>query len=58
MVHVDYDTRRRTPKASAHWYAEVIRDTVWPHNAEASQYGRPGRHRQYGGRPHSGGARR
>ncbi|MEV0534832.1 GH1 family beta-glucosidase [Kitasatospora sp. NPDC050463] len=24
-VHVDYDTLARTPKASAHWYAEVIR---------------------------------
>jgi beta-glucosidase len=26
MVHVDYATQRRTPKASARWYARVIRD--------------------------------
>lgn len=25
LVHVDYDTMRRTPKASAEWYSEVIR---------------------------------
>ncbi|MFI9364460.1 GH1 family beta-glucosidase [Kitasatospora sp. NPDC053057] len=25
IVHVDYDTLARTPKTSAHWYAEVIR---------------------------------
>ncbi|MFI6401807.1 GH1 family beta-glucosidase [Streptomyces sp. NPDC050548] len=25
IVHVDYATQRRTPKDSAHWYAEVIR---------------------------------
>lgn len=25
LVHVDYPTGRRTPKDSAHWYAEVIR---------------------------------
>jgi beta-glucosidase len=25
IVHVDYETQRRTPKASAHWYADVIR---------------------------------
>jgi beta-glucosidase len=25
LVHVDYATQRRTPKASAHWYANVIR---------------------------------
>ncbi|MGW4382312.1 glycoside hydrolase family 1 protein [Kitasatospora sp. NPDC004531] len=25
IVHVDYETLRRTPKSSAHWYAEVIR---------------------------------
>jgi beta-glucosidase len=25
IVHVDYETQARTPKASAHWYAEVIR---------------------------------
>ena len=24
LVHVDYDTQVRTPKASAHWYAELI----------------------------------
>jgi beta-glucosidase len=26
LVHVDYETLRRTPKASAHWYRQVIRD--------------------------------
>ncbi len=25
LVHVDYQTQRRTPKASAHFYAKVIR---------------------------------
>lgn len=25
LVHVDFASQRRTPKASAHWYAEVIR---------------------------------
>jgi beta-glucosidase len=25
LVHVDFDTLKRTPKASAHWYGEVIR---------------------------------
>ncbi|HEU4680825.1 MAG TPA: family 1 glycosylhydrolase, partial [Gemmatimonadales bacterium] len=25
LIHVDYETQRRTPKASAHFYAEVIR---------------------------------
>jgi beta-glucosidase len=25
IVHVDYATQRRTPKDSAHWYAEVVR---------------------------------
>jgi beta-glucosidase len=25
LVHVDYDTLVRTPKASAHWYADVVR---------------------------------
>ena len=25
MVHVDFATQRRTPKSSAHWYAEVAR---------------------------------
>ncbi|WP_166351215.1 GH1 family beta-glucosidase [Phytoactinopolyspora limicola] len=25
LVHVDYTTQRRTPKTSAHWYADVIR---------------------------------
>ena len=25
LVHVDYRTQKRTPKASARWYAEVIR---------------------------------
>jgi beta-glucosidase len=24
VVHVDFDTLRRTPKASARWYSEVI----------------------------------
>jgi beta-glucosidase len=26
LVHVDYETLLRTPKASAHWYRQVIRD--------------------------------
>jgi len=25
LVHVDYETQRRTPKDSYHWYREVIR---------------------------------
>jgi beta-glucosidase len=25
LVHVDYQTQRRTPKDSAYWYREVIR---------------------------------
>lgn len=29
-VYVDYGTRRRIPKASAHWYAEVIRQNALP----------------------------
>ena len=30
IVHVDYDTQVRTPKDSAHWYAEVIRTGQLP----------------------------
>ena len=30
LVHVDYATQRRTPKSSAHWYAEVARTGVLP----------------------------
>ena len=30
MVHVDYDTQRRTPKSSAHWYAQVARTGALP----------------------------
>jgi beta-glucosidase len=26
IVHVDYATQARTPKLSAHWYAEVVRE--------------------------------
>jgi beta-glucosidase len=26
IVHVDYPTQRRTPKLSAHWYSQVIRE--------------------------------
>ncbi|MEE1747545.1 MULTISPECIES: GH1 family beta-glucosidase [unclassified Streptomyces] len=29
-VYVDYATQRRTPKASAHWYADVIRRNALP----------------------------
>ncbi|MFI8435826.1 GH1 family beta-glucosidase [Streptomyces sp. NPDC079020] len=29
-VYVDYATQRRTPKASAHWYADVIRHHALP----------------------------
>ncbi|CAL9422820.1 glycoside hydrolase family 1 protein [Streptomyces sp. enrichment culture] len=35
-VHVDYETQRRTPKASAHWYARVARSGELPaRDAEA-----------------------
>ncbi len=30
IVHVDYDTQRRTPKTSAQWYARVCRDGRLP----------------------------
>jgi beta-glucosidase len=30
MVHVDYETQRRTPKDSALWYAQVARDNALP----------------------------
>lgn len=30
LVHVDYATQQRTPKASAHWYAEVSRSGGLP----------------------------
>ena len=30
LVHVDYASQRRTPKASAHWYAEVCRTGIVP----------------------------
>lgn len=30
LVHVDYATQRRTPKASARWYAEVARSRTVP----------------------------
>jgi beta-glucosidase len=30
LVHVDYDTQVRTPKTSAHFYAEVCRSGVLP----------------------------
>ncbi len=26
IVHVDYETQRRTPKLSAHWYSRVVRE--------------------------------
>jgi beta-glucosidase len=26
IVHVAYETQKRTPKMSAHWYSQVIRD--------------------------------
>jgi beta-glucosidase len=28
IVHVDYDTQIRTPKASARWYAKVTRENA------------------------------
>ncbi|MEE1739615.1 GH1 family beta-glucosidase [Streptomyces sp. BE147] len=34
-VYVDYATQRRTPKASAHWYADVIRHHALPPAPEA-----------------------
>ncbi|MGH3510214.1 MAG: GH1 family beta-glucosidase [Nocardioidaceae bacterium] len=30
IVHVDYGTERRTPKDSARWYADVVREGVLP----------------------------
>ena len=30
MVHVDYATQQRTPKASAYWFADVARSGVVP----------------------------
>ncbi|MEU1161674.1 GH1 family beta-glucosidase [Streptomyces sp. NPDC005921] len=33
-VYVDYGTQRRIPKASAHWYAEVIRRNALPSAGE------------------------
>ncbi|GAB3016695.1 beta-glucosidase [Nocardioides flavus (ex Wang et al. 2016)] len=30
LVHVDYETLQRTPKSSAHWYADVARTGVLP----------------------------
>lgn len=30
LVHVDYETQRRTPKSSARWYAELARSGVLP----------------------------
>jgi beta-glucosidase len=30
LVHVDYPSRERTPKASASWYRQVIRDNALP----------------------------
>ena len=30
IVHVDYETQRRTPKASAHWYSRVARTGELP----------------------------
>ena len=30
LVHVDYATQRRTPKSSAHWYAELARTGLLP----------------------------
>jgi beta-glucosidase len=35
IVHVDYETQRRTPKSSAHWYADVARtNQVSPGSAD------------------------
>ncbi|MFP4143765.1 MAG: GH1 family beta-glucosidase [Phycisphaeraceae bacterium] len=35
LVHVDYDTLERTPKASAHWYSRVVRESALPEPADA-----------------------
>ena len=35
-VHVDYATQRRVPKASAHWYADVIRRHALPPRSDPS----------------------
>lgn len=38
LVHVDYETQQRTPKASAHWY----RDFIAAHSAAAASHGGAG----------------
>jgi beta-glucosidase len=42
IVHVDYRTQKRTPKASAAFYAEVIRTNGAALNARAGTESRPG----------------
>ncbi len=37
LVHVDYGTQRRTPKASAHWY----RDLIAAHRSSRGSTGSP-----------------
>jgi beta-glucosidase len=34
IVHVDYDTQVRTPKASARWYSEVVRTGRLPERSQ------------------------
>ncbi len=34
LVHVDFDRQRRTPKASARWYGDLIRTNVLPERPE------------------------
>jgi beta-glucosidase len=34
-VHVDYTTQRRTPKSSAHWYADLVRTGRLPQPEQA-----------------------
>ena len=36
IVHVDYSTQRRTPKASARWFAEVARTNTMPERSSAA----------------------
>lgn len=37
IVHVDFETQRRTPKASANWYSEVVAANALPPNGAAPQ---------------------
>jgi len=38
IVHVDYRTQRRTPKKSARWYAQVIRQNAVATNRRTNRH--------------------